>query len=75
MRGRLPGSHWDWQSGADFRFSKWQSEEGAEEASSQPGEASSDPEDAPAESAPARMGGACQLDGVRAFTHTAVSGA
>ena len=27
VRGELPGSHWDWQAGADFRYSKWEGED------------------------------------------------
>ena len=29
VRGKLPGSHWDWKSGADFQFSNWQTEDAA----------------------------------------------
>ena len=40
VRGSLPGSHWDWQAGADFSYSKWEGEDaGSSEAapSSTPG--------------------------------------
>ena len=40
MRGKLPGSHWDWQSGADFQFSKWQTEDAAEAPEADPEELS-----------------------------------
>ena len=40
VRGSVPASHWDWQAGADFRYSKW---EGEDAGASAPGPASSMP--------------------------------